>query len=357
MKHLVSALVICSVTSALASSTLQAAPTELPAEIRRALDDRAHSFAAGETVAWDLVRTSPLTVAQGRKFLHDKLKNVELALRADVHAAFTKQPDFCYLEHYSEESVKPGTKRIMQEDCSFDGTTHFQHTANSGEAHSLSSATQAELRDVDYHDIDETYFRCFSVAMALSPKAIDKKRSTSSVILNLLEDGAQLSAVDHVMYGHRDLVRLKIDATDTLSATDMAWQILIFPIHALTPITSSYYYLDPSNDYDLVRAEYFDSNSFMVMRIECSSYAQVDPRPVRLPKSCVISSFSSDRNDAIETETITVKSFTTTPLPAESFTLHDDKPGTYILKHMATDHQEMFIIQKDGSLKRQPIKQ
>jgi hypothetical protein len=103
----------------------------------------------------------------------------------------------------------------------------------------------------------------------------------------------------------------------------------------------------------VVRSEHFDAGGFMVMRNECSDYQQVDPRPARLPKTCIIQQFAPNHNGAVETQTISFKSFSTTPLPAASFTLHDDAPGTYVVQHKATDRQKVFIVQKNGELKPQ----
>lgn len=344
---------------AIVASTSTSAPVALPAEIRDALRAHAQSLAAGQTIQWDVVRSSPLTIAQGRKFMKGTRADVEVNLRGLEHVSFTSQADFCFIEHYVDETDKPRPGKNAKQDpidYSFDGTNHYQRTANAGEAHSLASATQAELLGTHYHDLDESYFRGIAIAMTTTPEAIDQKLPPRSVILNLLDQGAELSAVDHVTVDHQELVRLKIEATDKLSVEDMTWLISIFPLRDFPNIASNYYYLDPRNSYDLVRSEHFDATGFMVIQTECANYSQVDPRPVRLPKSCTIKEFSPNHAGPIETKTITLKSFSTTPQTGGSFTLHDDKPGTYIIEHMDTDHQTMFVVQRDGSLKSQRIK-
>jgi hypothetical protein len=353
------ALIFATLAAGSTSYAAATASVELPADIRQALEASAQSLAAGQTIEWNMVRSSPMTIAAGKKYISGTPAEVEQMLRGIVHVAFTSQADLRFLEHVLDKGAKPaGGQGARTEDTkySFDGTTHFTHVANSGEEHGLSWATQDELQNIDVDQmflLDETYFAAFAVSMSTTPKSIGKKRPPRSLILNLLEYGAQLSNVDQVRSENQNRVRLKIDATDNFSATDIGWEIGIFPLGVPLDIASTYYYLDPQNNYDVVRSEHFDASGFKVMQIDCSDYEKVDPRPVSLPKTCVIQQFAPKHNGAIETETITFKSISTKPLPVTSFTLHDNTPGTYIIQHKSTDHQKVFIVQKNGTLKPQ----
>jgi hypothetical protein len=216
------------------------AAVELPAKIRAGLESGAQSLSAGQTIEWDVVRSSPISIAAGKKIIGGgKSPEVQQALRGTTHVSFTRQADLRFFEHSVDEGDKlPSGKPSRTDDIeySFDGITRFTHLANSGEAHGLVWATQEELRNIDLDSVfllDETYFRCFGVSMSTTPKSIDKKLPPTSVILNLLLYGAQLSAVDHVTSGQKNLVRLKIDATDKLSPSDTSWMIDIFPL--MTP--------------------------------------------------------------------------------------------------------------------------
>jgi len=337
---LVCACAVLSISPAASLAEAAKASTELPTELRAALDANARAIGP-LTVEWERTRRSPLAPSQWTETVKSWIPQVQILAPQQVTLA-CEGNKFYFYKAQLEVPLDPVSGKMLLNkplkkwtfERSFDGKLMFLGTGkkppNGDATLGINDIDTLRKARPDYRYLEPEYF--YEAGFKLPEVVREFGPPPQSLILYLLDNRGSLVRVD----------RERVDTADCLSV-EVAWEnsIRLTSVKGVEFVRDNRKYtfhLDPALGYAVRQHEEKSESGDLLERSVCSEFQRVGNGGLWLPRRCEVTEYWGRAfwepkkvfRNPILVSTYRVTRMDDKPVPSELFTLVYTAPGTSI---------------------------